>query len=122
MDGIARNEWTASPGTGGRHRPEQVVDIAGIRTNFIRELGMTLCNKLTPYLFLDDASRPSADLIDGATTALKYRNEIMHASRNKQGEYRHRLRSKQEIDQAYKAALGLYRFYRDAYDDLNADS
>jgi hypothetical protein len=55
---------------------------------FIKELGFSLCNKLTPYLFMDASERPDKELIKKASLAIKYRNEVMHALRNDSGKYR----------------------------------
>lgn len=56
--------------------------------DFLRELGMTLCNQLTPYILMEVDHRPSAVLIGQAERAIKFRNEIMHSLRNRRGMYR----------------------------------
>lgn len=83
---------------------------------FLRELGMTLCNRLTPYIFMEEDERPGADLIAQAERALRFRNEIMHSLRNRQGTYRSRTRTNREISDAYSATLKLYESYRSAFE------
>jgi len=85
-----------------------------LEENFIKELGFSLCNRLTPYLFMDSTDRPPQDLIQKASTAVKYRNEIMHALRNSAGAYRIRTRTNAELSDAYSAALQLFDCYRKA--------
>lgn len=91
-------------------------DDKNLEENFIKELGFSLCNKLTPYLFMDAAERPPQDLIQKAATAVKYRNEIMHALRNSSGAYRIRTRTNADLSDAYSAVLKLYEFYRKAFE------
>jgi hypothetical protein len=91
-------------------------DDKNIEENFVRELGFSLCNKLTPYIFMDANERPPQDLIQNAATAIKYRNEVMHALRNSSREYRIRTRTNLQISNAYSAALQLYDFYRKAFE------
>jgi len=79
---------------------------------YTRELGMSLCNKLSPYLFFNEIEKPDQDAIENAGKGLKYRNEIMHALRNRSGQYRHRLRTNKEISDAYVAVLKVYESYR----------
>ncbi|MFG0332976.1 MAG: hypothetical protein ACF8TS_06390 [Maioricimonas sp. JB049] len=90
--------------------------------DFIRALGMSLCNQLTPFLLMDEAQRPSLELVRGAATGLKYRNEVMHALRNRRGEYRTRLRSNAELCEAYSAVLKLYEVYREAFEEIESTS
>jgi hypothetical protein len=84
---------------------------ASLIDDFIRELGMSLCNQLTPFLLLSEEERPDVDLIHKAERGLKYRNEIMHLLRNQKGEYRIRTRSNREINEAYSAVLKTYDYY-----------
>ena len=93
-------------------------DDAKLEENYIRELGFSLCNKTTPHLLMDPAERPPQELIDGAATAVKYRNEIMHALRNSSGGYRIRTRTNAELSDAYSAALKLFDYYRKAFERL----
>ena len=67
---------------------------------------------------MDPAERPPQELIDGAATAVKYRNEIMHALRNSSGGYRIRTRTNAELSDAYSAALKLFDYYRKALERL----
>lgn len=85
-----------------------------LEDNFIKEIGFSLCNKLTPYLFMDTMDRPAENLIRKVATAVKYRNEIMHALRNSAGQYRIRMRTNSELTDAYSAGLQLYDIYRKA--------
>jgi len=85
-----------------------------LEENFIKELGFSLCNKLTPYLLMDATERPSQELIQKAAKAVKYRNEIMHALRNAAGMYRIRTRTNAELSDAFSGALQLYDCYRKA--------
>jgi hypothetical protein len=78
---------------------------------FIHELGMSLCNKITPYLLMEQGERPDPELISKAGHGLKMRNEIMHSLQNKRGEYRIRTRSNKEISDAYSAVLKVYEHY-----------
>ena len=89
-----------------------------LEDNFIKELGFSLCNKLSPYLFMDVANRPTDEVIQKVATAVKYRNEIMHALRNSAGQYRIRTRNNAELTDAYSAALRLYDLYRGAMEEL----
>jgi hypothetical protein len=93
-------------------------DDAKLEENYIRELGFSVCNKTTPCLLMDPAERPTQVLIDGAATAVKYRNEIMHALRSSSGGYRIRTRTNAEISDAYSAALQLFDHYRKALERL----
>lgn len=93
-------------------------DDKNLEDNFIKELGFSLCNKLTPYLFMDSPDRPTDETIQKAATAVKYRNEIMHALRNSAGQYRIRTRTNAELTDAYSAALKLYELYRGAVERL----
>ncbi len=92
-------------------------DDKNIEDNFIKELGFSLCNKLTPFLFMDSTDRPTSDLIQMAATAVKYRNEIMHALRNSAGQYRIRTRTNSDLTDAYSAAIQLYDLYRKAIEN-----
>jgi hypothetical protein len=87
-----------------------------LEENFIKELGFSLCNKLTPHLFMDVTERPPQDLIQKAATAVKYRNEIMHALRTSSGSYRIRSRTNAELSDAFSGVLQLYDFYRKAFE------
>jgi hypothetical protein len=87
-----------------------------LEDNFLKELGFSLCNKLTPYLLMKDGDRPSPELIQGVSTAIKFRNEIMHALRTSSGEYRIRTRTNVEISEAYSSVLKMYELYRKALD------
>lgn len=89
-----------------------------LTSDYLRQLGMSLCNKLTPYIFMDVAVRPSPDLVAQADKALQYRNDIMHALRNRSGEYRRRTRTNKELSDAYSAALRLFDCYRAAFEAL----
>jgi len=84
---------------------------------FIRELGMSLCNRLTPYLLMGEQERPNSELIMQAGHGLKIRNEIMHSLRNRKGQYRLRTRTNKEIIEAYSAVLKLYDSYVSAIAD-----
>jgi hypothetical protein len=85
---------------------------AKLEENYVRELGFSHCNKTTPYLLMDSAERPTQVLIDGAATAVKYRNEIMHALRSSSGGYRIRTRTNSEFSDAYSATMQLFDHYR----------
>src|SRR5262249_35041824 len=93
-------------------------DDKNLEENFMKELGFSLCNKLTPYLFMETTERPPQDLIQKVATAIKYRNEIMHALRNSSGNYRIRTRTNSAISDAYSAVLQLYDFYRKAFEKV----
>ena len=83
----------------------------GSSDKFIENLGMTLCNKITPYIFsMSEDERPEREAIEGATDALKFRNEIMHALR-KNGAYRMRNRKEEVISKAYRDLIRVYRCY-----------
>jgi hypothetical protein len=84
--------------------------------DFLRELGMTLCNRLTPYIFMEADERPGAELIGLAERAIRFRNEIMHSLRNRRGTYRTRTRTNRELSEAYSAVLKLYECYRSAFE------
>ena len=84
--------------------------------DFLRELGMTLCNRLTPYIFMEPHERPAADLIAKAERALKFRNEVMHSLRNRRGTYRTRTRTNRELTDAYSATLKVYESYQAAFE------
>jgi len=79
---------------------------------YLRELGMTLCNQLTPYLFMDDEDRPTREVIRGVATGIKFRNEIIHSTRSRRGQYRSRLRTDKELSDAYSSVLKAYECYR----------
>jgi hypothetical protein len=78
---------------------------------FIRELGLHLCNRLTPYLLMGEAERPSQELIQQCEKGIKIRNEIMHALKNNKGKYRLRTRTHEEISNAYSGVLRVYNCY-----------
>lgn len=78
---------------------------------FLKELGLSLCNRLTPYLFMTAEERPSPELIQECAIGIKFRNEIMHALKNRAGEYRLRTRTNKEISEAYSAVLKVYDCY-----------
>lgn len=84
---------------------------------FLRELGMSLCNRLTPYLLMGEQERPNPELIRQAGHGLKIRNEIMHSLQNRRGQYRIRTRTNNEISEAYSAVLHLYENYISALAD-----
>lgn len=52
----------------GQRLPEAESDLP---EEFIRELGMSLCNRLTPYLLMSEQERPNHDLIKQAAMVLK---------------------------------------------------
>jgi hypothetical protein len=87
-----------------------------LEDEFIKELGFSLCNKLTPYLFMEPVERPSPDLLRRAARAITFRNDIMHALRKPTGEYKIRTRTNLELSDAYSAALQLYELYRRAFE------
>lgn len=80
-------------------------------SEFLRSLGINLCNRLTPYLMMEEAERPSPEIIDRCEFGIKLRNEIMHAKRNKRKEYLLRIRTANEIEKGYSAILQVYRHY-----------
>ena len=84
--------------------------------DFLRELGMTLCNRLTPYIFMESAERPSPEIIAQVEKALTFRNEIMHSLRKRRGTYRIRTRTNRELSDAYSVTLKLYDSYRSAFE------
>jgi hypothetical protein len=81
---------------------------------FLRELGMSLCNKLTPFLFMNASQRPTVEQIRAADCGLRIRNDIMHSLKNRRGEYRIRTRTNREISDAYSAVLTMYGLYATA--------
>jgi hypothetical protein len=95
-------------------------DESPLPAEFLRVLGMNLCNQLTPYIFMEADQRPNPDLIAQAEKALRYRNEIMHALRNKSGTYRWRTRSAKDLSDAYASAVALYEFYRSAFERFSS--
>lgn len=97
-------------------------DDKNLEDSFIKELGFSLCNKVTPYLFMDPPERPADEVIQNVATAVKYRNEIMHALRNSAGQYRIRKRTNAELTDAYSAALQLYDLYRKAVEKALSQS
>jgi hypothetical protein len=92
---------------------------APLADKFLQGLGMALCNKLTPYIFMTPETRPDPALISSADLALRYRNEILHGLRNRRGMYRRRLRSNQELSAAYSATLKLCNCYRVAFENAS---
>ena len=82
-----------------------------IIAEYLRLLGMSGCNKLTPYLFMEKDEQPEAKTIKMAGKGLTYRNEIMHELRN-MSDYKHRLRTNEDISEAYSAVLMVYECYR----------
>ncbi|TET34857.1 MAG: hypothetical protein E3J72_12030 [Planctomycetota bacterium] len=80
--------------------------------DYIRELGMSLCNMINPYIFMEESKRPSLELLKKTGLALTYRNEIMHAIRNARGEYRSKNRTQKELYDAYYAVKKVYDIYR----------
>lgn len=93
-----------------------------LEENFIKTLGFSLCNKLTPYLFMTAADRPSAELIKKTAQAISYRNDIMHSKRTKDGaSYLIRMRTDLQLQEAYSATLDMYEIYRTAFESLLAD-
>ena len=86
-------------------------DLKYLVGEFLRELGMSLCNQITPYLFMEERERPNEETINKSTFALKIRNEIMHSLKNKRGEYRIRTRNNKEISEAYSAVLKTFACY-----------
>jgi hypothetical protein len=94
--------------------PSRTGDDKKLDEKFTKELGFSLCNKLTPYLFMDARDRPTDDVIQKAAIAVTYRNEIMHALRSARGQYRIRTRTNAELTDACDATLKLYDLYRSA--------
>lgn len=93
------------------------IDTSKLSEDFIRGLGMSLCNELSPYLLMPDDVRPPAEVISKASLGLKYRNEIMHALRNKKG-YRIKTRTAREIEEGFLAVMELYYYYRTAFESI----
>jgi hypothetical protein len=93
-------------------------DSDNLAEKFIRELGMSFCNEVSPYLLMSETGRPSAELIQKVSLALRYRNEIMHALRNKQGKYKIKTRTSGEIHEAYSSVMQMYECYRTAFEKL----
>jgi hypothetical protein len=89
-----------------------------LEEDFIKELGFSLCSKMTPYLLMDASERPPQDLIQKAAKAIKYRNEVMHALRNSSGVYRIRTRTNADLSEAYSSVMHLYDFYRKAFEKV----
>jgi len=81
---------------------------------FLRGLGMSLCNSLTPILLMETEERPSPKIIKNCSHGIEIRNEIMHALKNKQGKYRLRTRTNKEISEAYSSILEVYDCYVEA--------
>lgn len=98
--------------------PDRTGDDKDLEDNYLRELGFSLCNKLTPYLFMGETERPSQELIQQVANAVKYRNEIMHALRNSAGNYRIRNRTNGELSDAFSAALRMFDMYREKFEKL----
>ena len=92
---------------------------ANLPEDFIRELGMTNCNRLTPFLLMQQEDRPTTDMIAGCEKGIKYRNEIMHGLKNRRGEYRIVARSDKNIIDGYSAVLRVYECYRRAVESLS---
>lgn len=86
-----------------------------LTATYLHELGMTLCNDLTPYLFMAEEDRPSPELIKSAADGLTYRNQIMHALR-KRGQDRTRQKTNKELLDACSAVLKVYECYRKAFE------
>ncbi len=93
-----------------------------ISENFLLNVGMKLCNEISPYLFLSESERPSNEQIAETRRAIKFRNEIMHALTNKRGEVKHFMRSNDDLSGAINAVLGMYGVYLKALRERqNAD-
>lgn len=95
-------------------------DDKSLEEKFIMELGFSLCNRLTPYIFMDETERPPQDLIHKVTKAIKFRNEIMHALRDSAGKYKIKKATNSDICDAYSSVLQLYDYYRKAFEGLRA--
>lgn len=86
--------------------------------DFLRQLGMKLCNQLTPYVFMEPHERPTGEIIAKTEKAINFRNEIAHSLRKRSGTYRARTRTNQELSDAYSAALTMFECYRSAFERL----
>ena len=60
---------------------------------------------------MEKEEQPEVKTIYMAGKGITYRNEIMHELRNKSS-YKHRLRTNQDICEAYSAVLKVYECYR----------
>ncbi|MGO9375541.1 MAG: hypothetical protein ACLQBD_26105 [Syntrophobacteraceae bacterium] len=93
-------------------------DADRLAEQFIKELGMSFCNEVIPHLLMSEDDRPPAELIKKVSLALGYRNEIMHALRNKQGTYKIKTRTSNQIGEAYASVMQMYDYYRIAFEKL----
>ena len=89
----------------------------GLSKRYLAQLNMELCLSLTPYLFMANHERPSKEEILGAKRALTFRNDIMHARRNKpgkSGEYKMRITTEADVHKAYVSLRKVYTCYANA--------
>jgi hypothetical protein len=78
--------------------------------DLLRTEGLFVLNQLTPFLFMEENERPSANEINACATGITMRNAIMHSIRKK-GRYRLRQWSNREITDAYSDVLAVYNKY-----------
>ena len=79
--------------------------------DFLRELGMSNLNLMSPFLFMGDGERPSVDQIKSCAKGITLRNQLMHALTDKAGRYRVRQHGYQELTDACSAVLEVYEYY-----------
>lgn len=88
--------------------------------DYVRELGMTLCNTTTPLIFMNAEERPSEEDINKGNFGIRIRNEIMHSLKNSRGEYRIKTRNNREINDAYSGVMHCYLCYVNALEKRNS--
>jgi len=76
---------------------------------YIKSMGIYNGNYLTPVLFMDEAERPSMDIIENCAKAITLRNVFVHALKDSSGNIRTLINA--ELDSAYNAVLEVYELY-----------
>ena len=84
--------------------------------NLLREQGFYTMIRLTIYVFMPEALRPSEEILQKCLEGIRIRNDIMHAKQSKSG-YKLREHTVSNLHEAYS---GIFKVYRCFIEALNA--
>lgn len=73
--------------------------------DFLREVGISAFAGLTPYIFMEPAQRPSEEVIERTGKAIRVRNELAHAKRDRANQPKVESHSSKELRELVFATL-----------------
>ena len=88
--------------------------------DYLRNVGLTQLNRMTPYLLMDPFERPSDIEIEGCHVAIETRNAIMHAKSSHLGDYKVNQFTDVKLWEDYQSVKIVYEKYVAAIERRNA--